>query len=91
MGTVLSMLSAGLLAGSFGWESVFYVMGAVSSLWIVLWIWLIADTPSKQSLISQEERDLINTSLGSIKSEHDDVKSPVPWRRVSAIHLWAII
>lgn len=88
LGTVLSMLSAGLLAGSFGWESVFYVMGAVSSVWIVLWIWLVQDTPSQQSLISQEERDFINTSLGSSKSEHDDVKPPVPWRRVSRVRIW---
>lgn len=84
------MLSAGLLAGSFGWESVFYVMGTVSCSWIVLWLWLVQDTPSKQPLISQEERDFINTSLGSSKSEHDDVKPPVPWRRVRLhLHLHA--
>lgn len=82
MGTVLSMLSAGMLAGSYGWESVFYVMGGVSSIWIILWLWLIQDTPNKQPLISQEERNLINTSLGSNKSGHDEAKPPVPWRRV---------
>lgn len=81
LGTVLSMLSAGILAGSYGWESVFYVMGTVSCAWILLWIWLIQDTPSKQPLISQEERNLINSSLGG-KSDQDELKSPVPWRRV---------
>lgn len=85
------MLSAGLLAASFGWESVFYVMGTVSSIWIVLWLWLVADTPSKQPLISQEERDFINSSLGSGKSDHDDVKLPVPWRRVNQFHLKVLI
>lgn len=83
LGTVMSMLLAGLLAGSYGWESVFYVMGIASALWIILWMWLIQDTPSKQPLISQEERNYINTSLGSSdKPEHDSSKSPVPWRRV---------
>lgn len=77
------MLLAGILAGNFGWESVFYVMGFASALWIILWMWLVQDSPSKQPLISQEERNYINSSLGSSdKPEHDVVKSPVPWRRV---------
>lgn len=29
LGTVLSMFMAGILAGSYGWESVFYVMGKI--------------------------------------------------------------
>lgn len=78
------MFLAGILAGSFGWESVFYVMGFLSMIWLFLWTWLIQDTPSKQPLISQEERNLINSSLGSSdKPDHaGEVKSPVPWRRV---------
>jgi len=81
LGTVMSMLLAGILAGNFGWESVFYVMGVLSAIWIFLWVWLIADTPSKQSLISQEERNYINSSLGS-GDKSEEVKPPVPWRRV---------
>lgn len=76
------MLSAGLLAGAFGWESVFYVMGGVSSIWLFLWVILIQDSPSKQPFIDQGERDLINSSLGDSKPEHEDVKPPMPWRRV---------
>lgn len=77
------MLLAGILAGNYGWESVFYVMGFACSIWIFLWLWLIQDTPSKQPLISQEERNYINSSLGSSdKSDHAEIKSPVPWRRV---------
>lgn len=75
------MLLAGILAGNFGWESVFYVMGFASCSWIFLWVWLIQDTPSTQPLISQEERNLIVSSLGG-KTEHDEPKPPVPWRRV---------
>lgn len=83
LGTVISMLLAGILAGNFGWESVFYVMGIASAIWIFLWVWLIQDTPSKQPLISQEERNYINSSLGSSdKADPEEVKAPVPWRRV---------
>lgn len=76
------MLLAGILAGNFGWESVFYVMGSAASIWIFLWVWLIQDTPTKQPLISQEERNYINSSLGSGKSDQEEIKPPVPWRRV---------
>ncbi|XP_040164425.1 sialin [Anopheles arabiensis] len=80
LGTVISMLMAGVLAGTLGWESVFYVMGGLSCLWMVLWLWLIQDTPTKQALISQEERDLITTSLGTgAASAHNE---PKPWRKV---------
>lgn len=61
----------------------FLVMGTASALWIILWMWLVQDTPSKQPLISQEERNYINTSLGSSdKADHAEPKAPVPWRRV---------
>lgn len=76
------MLSAGILAGTFGWESVFYVMGGISTIWVIFWAILIQDTPNKQPFISQEERNLINSSLGYSKTQNDDVKPPVPWRRV---------
>lgn len=87
------MLLAGFLAGNFGWESVFYVMGILSAIWIFLWVWLIQDTPSKQPLISQEERNYINSSLGSNdKPELEEVKPPVPWRRVfTSLPFWAIL
>ncbi|XP_050084225.1 sialin isoform X1 [Anopheles aquasalis] len=83
LGTVISMLMAGVLAGTLGWESVFYVMGGLSCLWMVLWLWLVQDTPTKQALMSQEERDLITSSLGTSSSGgHSEAKAPVPWRKV---------
>lgn len=83
LGTVISMLMAGILAGNWGWESVFYVMGGLSVLWTVLWVWLVQDTPNKQPLISAEERNLITTSLGTASSqETKKPKKPVPWAKV---------
>lgn len=80
------MLMAGILAGNWGWESVFYVMGGLSAIWTILWIWLVQDTPNKQSLISMDERNLITTSLGTVddhvKSSKSTPKRAVPWRNV---------
>lgn len=58
------MLMAGLLASSFGWQSVFYVMGAMSCVWMFMWIWLVQDKPHLQPLMSMEERVMIESSLG---------------------------
>lgn len=58
------MLMAGLLAANFGWQSVFYVMGAISCVWMFLWVWLVQDKPHLQPLMSMEERVMIESSLG---------------------------
>lgn len=83
------MLMAGQLAGFCGWESVFYVMGGLSCLWIILWVWLIQDNPSIQPLISPEERNMIVTSLASGGSAAPDPhgggghqKGPTPWKKI---------
>lgn len=92
LGTVISMLMAGQLAGSYGWASVFYVMGGLSCIWIVLWTFLIQDSPNKQALITQEERDFINNSLNDSEDDHKGPKPPVPWGSiVRSKAFWAIL
>jgi len=88
LGTVASMLSAGVLANAWGWESIFYVMGGVCAVWLLLWVWLVADTPATQALMSQEERDFIANSLSSggpaVADPHGggSAKGPVPWKQI---------
>ncbi|CAH0720449.1 unnamed protein product, partial [Brenthis ino] len=81
LGTVISMLTAGVLTATIGWESVFYVMGGLSGIWCILWVWLVQDSPQTQPLISKEEREMIVTSLGG-GSGHEHKKLPVPWKAV---------
>ncbi|XP_072944996.1 sialin [Epargyreus clarus] len=82
LGTVISMLMAGVLTAHLGWESVFYVMGGLSCLWCVLWVLLVQDSPQQQPLISAEEREMIVTSLGGKTNDHSHKKRSVPWRAV---------
>ncbi|XP_005189283.2 putative inorganic phosphate cotransporter [Musca domestica] len=92
-GTAISILLAGVLSAGLGWESVFYVMGGLSCVWMLLWTILVQDNPNKQRFISPEERQMINSSLGSddqhgAKEEHP----PVPWKKVfTSIPFWAIL
>ncbi|KAH8412528.1 hypothetical protein KR009_002808, partial [Drosophila setifemur] len=89
-GTALSILLAGVLSAQWGWESVFYVMGCLSCIWMVLWVILVQDNPKKQRFISPEERQMITSSLGTEqKVEHHP---SVPWAKVfKSIPFWAIL
>ncbi|XP_041982184.1 sialin isoform X2 [Aricia agestis] len=81
LGTVISMLMAGGLTVAAGWASVFYVMGGLSCIWCVLWVFLVQDSPQQQRIITQEERDMIVESLGNTE-ETSKKKQPVPWKSV---------
>ena len=47
LGTVLSMMTSGVINKLCGWEWVFYIQGGLSLIWCVLWVILVFDTPSK--------------------------------------------
>ncbi|XP_055386285.1 sialin [Condylostylus longicornis] len=81
-GTAKSILLAGVLADQWGWESVFYVMGGLSSIWMLLWAFLIKDHPNQQRFMSQEEREYILAGLGSGEGGHEEKRLPVPWKKV---------
>ena len=82
LGTVISMLMAGMLANYFGWASIFYVMGGLSCIWMGLWIFLIQDTPQQQRFIDQAERDYILTSLNSGNGGKGHGKKVIPWKSI---------
>lgn len=47
-------------------------MGGAAVIWLLLWAFLIGDTPETQSFISQEERDMI---VESLRQGSDDKES----------------
>ena len=49
LGTVLSMMSSGIINTLCGWEFVFYIQGSLSLVWCVLWIICVTDTPASHS------------------------------------------
>lgn len=83
---------AGLLADSYGWESVFYVMGGLSCIWVFAWWFLVQDNPESQSLISMEEREMITSSLGVNATQTSGKRSTtIPWKAIfTSGPFWAI-
>lgn len=63
------MPACGYLIVELGWESVFYVTGAIGVLWSVMWFVLIYDSPAKHPRISAEERAFIEDSIGSTSNK----------------------
>lgn len=93
LGTVLSMLSSGMIADALGWEAIFYIQGGLSCIWFVLWIFLTSDNPRVHALISQEERDMIVTSLNSGGDGHGHGKpQKIPWGKfLTSVPVWGIL
>ncbi|KRG03538.1 sialin isoform X3 [Drosophila mojavensis] len=86
-GVAISILLSGVIADQMNWEAVFYIMGSLSIIWMILWIFLIQDSPNKQHLMTAKERDMINASLGE---EHTALK--VPWCKIfTSGAFWAIL
>lgn len=93
LGTVISMLSAGMIADSLGWEAIFYIHGGLSCIWFIFWIFLASDNPRVHALISQEERDLIVSSLNSGGDSHGHGKpQKIPWGAfLKSAPVWGIL
>ena len=68
LGIIFSMSVSGLLSGSsYGWPSLFYVLGGISAAWALLFFFVAANSPSQHPCISLEERNYIESSLGVVK------------------------
>ncbi|XP_045189876.2 uncharacterized transporter slc-17.2-like isoform X2 [Mercenaria mercenaria] len=86
VGNVITFPLAGLLckygfAG--GWPSIFYILGILSFVWLVLWMIFVSDSPAQHRRITKAERHYIQHALkDSVKSDGDK-KLDVPWLRMA--------
>ncbi|XP_065074085.1 sialin-like [Ochlerotatus camptorhynchus] len=77
-GTVVTMMVSGILADAWGWESVFYVFGAIACLWHVAWVLMVRRSPEDDNRISKQEKEFI--MLGRQKEDKENVRHP--WIRM---------
>ncbi|XP_050534001.1 putative inorganic phosphate cotransporter isoform X2 [Daktulosphaira vitifoliae] len=89
-GPLVILPVAGILAETTaGWPSIFYVTGALSIVWVLIWCLFGANSPSEHKTISEEEKQYIINSLSSTTSAQ---KLPTPWVQiVKSIPMWAIL
>nr|XP_023017750.1 sialin-like [Leptinotarsa decemlineata] len=91
IGALISMPVCSLIATTIGWESIFYITGAIGILWTLLWILIAEDSPEKDSRISASELKYIKESLSSTTQVEISFRK-VPWGAVvTSLPLWAIV
>lgn len=89
VGMVIAMSSCGILAQKLGWESVFYVFGALGCVWYVFWLMIVRESPEKDPWISDEEKLYITASLK--RSKKSRTPKNIPWKAIfTSSAVWAI-
>ncbi|VEN45009.1 unnamed protein product [Callosobruchus maculatus] len=80
LGVIVTMPVTGLLcSSSWGWPSTFYLNGTLGLVWLVLWIFLAADTPYSHKFITESEKKYITSSLGH---KGDTKRRATPWKKI---------
>lgn len=91
LGTVISILTTGLIMSELGWEAVFYIHGSLPLIWCVVFLLFFADNPESQKLISEKEREYICNAYGHRKPFAAS-KPIVPWRAIfTSTPFWALV
>ncbi|GLH15005.1 Sialin [Gryllus bimaculatus] len=92
VGTALTYPLSGLVIASFGWESVFYIIGSLSCLWCIAW-WLLAyNTPSDHPRISEKEKIYLEEHLGKSLSTKESSSLKTPWKNIFYSRpFWAVL
>lgn len=92
LGAALTMPLCGYLISSVGWESVFYVTGAIGIVWSVAWFFLVFDSPAQHPRISIEEKFAIESAIAEGAGGKSKKPSKVPWKKILLSGpVWAII
>lgn len=90
LGTVISILSSGLIMKYLDWKSVFYIHGSLPLVWCAVFAIFFADSPESQKIISEKERNLLISSYGHRVPGSANVR--VPWRDIfTSRPFWALI
>ena len=73
-GSVITNPLCGLIISSLGWEAVFYITGAISASWCLVWLLVVSDSPEQSKAITDQERKyIINQREFTSQQDKDDV------------------
>jgi len=79
IGVLVTYPLCGTIVTLIGWEGAFYVIGAITGLWYVVWLRLFYDTPDESPFITEEEKLYIKNHLQGL----DKTSSlAVPWKSI---------
>ncbi len=71
----------------YGWRTPFYIFGSLGLVWALVWFIWYRDTPREHAAVNEQERQLIEGSLGSPRKK----TAGVPWRAIlSSRTVWTL-
>ncbi|XP_045498216.1 putative inorganic phosphate cotransporter [Colias croceus] len=89
LGIFTQNIVSGLLATAFGWQSIFYVNGALGIIWTIGYVILGAATPEQSGFIKQDELKYIQASLGRTEKQKSH---PTPFKKIiKCLPFWAAV
>lgn len=65
LGTVIDWTMSGYIIEDLGWHYAFYIVAVILGIHIILWYFIVYDTPMNHPRISTTEREFIISKLGS--------------------------
>jgi len=83
LGGALTPALAALIIAHYGWRAAFFAFGSLGLVWSGVWHWYYRDTPAEHPGVNEQERELIECSLGYRKAPPGD-RGSVPWRAILA-------
>lgn len=87
LGTVFALSTTGVVVSRWGWESVFYISGALGILWVFIWLASVHETPATHPHMRDSERQIISEAQESLETSQI-----VPWKRIfRAKAVWALV
>jgi predicted MFS family arabinose efflux permease len=66
---VISIPTSGIIAGTYGWEAVFYIHGGLAIIWCFLWAVFVTDDTQLHPFMSEEERKFIDENHAKGKKD----------------------
>lgn len=83
IGAILAPLTVPWIASHLGWESTFFIIGAIGFIWLIFWL-IYYDEPNKQKRLSKAELDYISSdSVYDLSSQnHDGEAKKVSWYKL---------
>jgi predicted MFS family arabinose efflux permease len=64
---VLSIPTSGIIAGSLGWQAVFYIHGGLAIIWCFLWAFFVVDETKNHPFMSEEEKTFIHDNHARVE------------------------
>ena len=76
---MVSIPTSGVIAGSLGWEAVFYIHGGLAIIWCFLWVIFVTDDTKNHPFMSEEEKTFIHDNHARVE------RKPVKVNNVTAL------